>query len=542
MNTSDIGGGSLRWAIETANINPGPHIIDFNIPKSDPGYNVVSDVWLIQPNSPLPGLTVGGTTIDGFTQITTQGDINIFGPEVLIDGTNLSPTGWIFSVESNDNEIKGLTITRAGSVGIKIISGAINNTISNNYIGIDPTGTTAWGNGTGIELSDSASFNTVSDNIISGNTSDGIKISQAGTYYNYIETNIIGLDPSGKVPIPNGGHGVMILNGPTSNFIGVGTSERNIISGNGNNGVNISGTGTNGNYVTSNFIGTDISGTTALGNASSGVTLIDGATSNGIQSNLISGNLMHGVHISGSGTDKNFVRLNIIGGDGQDPPNPLPNGLHGVVITDGAESNWIGTSAPEWGNVILSSGWSGVSIFNSNNNTVMLNAIGTNEEGTATNLGNTYYGAANAILPAFSWSGTVSGPNVTATATDNQGNTSEFSAPFGGLSCSPPIAAVSVAPASGLLATTFRFDASGSTDKEDPISALEVQWDWEDDGTYDTPWSTTKIIDHTFKTTGDHFIRLQVRDTDGLTDSIDQLVKVVQFQPAFIPLVLNMPP
>ena len=602
-------------------------------------------MWLIQPNTLLPSLTGGGTTIDGFTQTTNQGDTNSLGPEIVVDGTFLSTNDWIFSIESSDNVIKGLDIIHADGAAIKIISGAINNTISENYIGIDPTGAAAWGNATGIEISDSASFNTISDNIISGNTLDGIKISGVGTYYNYIETNIIGLAPSGNIPIPNGRHGVMVLNGPTSNFIGIGTEERNIISGNNNYGVYISGTGTSGNYVTSNYIGTDVSGTTAVGNASSGVILIDGAASNGIQSNLISGNLSHGIRISGSGTDNNFVRLNIIGADAQNT-TPLPNGLHGVVITDGAESNWIGTSAPEWGNVIVASGWTGVSIFNSNNNTVMLNAIGTDEGGTATNLGNTYYGVhvegmnntigpgntiayntldgirvdgktitaqsnhitqnsifsngglgielfsngnteliaptitsascqlvegsicagcsveifsdaadegeiyegtttANAILPAFSWNGTVSGLNVTATATDSQGNTSEFSTPFGNISCTPPTAVVTVNPASGPLDTVFSFDASGSTDTEDPTSALEVRWDWEDNGTYDTPWSTTKVINHTFKTTGDHFIRLQVHDTDGLTDSIDQLVKVgkvVQFQPLFIPLVLHKHP
>jgi len=641
-NTNNSGAGSLRQAILDANNNPGPDIIAFNIPDSDPGYVNKHNVWVIQPNSLLPSLTGGNTTIDGTTQTTNQRDTNILGPEVLIEGINLSPTAWIFSVESSDNVIKGLAITGVGGAGIKIISAAMNNTISGNYIGIDPSGSAAWGNGTGIDIFGAASINTISGNVISGNTLDGIKIAGSGTDTNFVKNNFIGLDPTGSVPIPNGRNGILILNGASFNSIGGDTPDQNIISGNTINGVYLSGAGTKHNIVWNNYIGTDLPGTTDVGNINSGVAISDGATDNGIQENLISGNLMHGVFISGSGTNNNFVRLNVIGADVQGT-TPLPNGLHGVVITDGAESNWIGTSAPEWGNVIVSSGWSGVSIFNSNNNTVMLNAIGTNEEGTAINLGNTYYGVhvegmnntigpgntiannwsdgvrvdgktitaqsnhitqnsifsngglgielfsngnteinaptitsvscqlvegsvcsgcsveifsdaadegksyegsttANAILPAFSWSGTVSGPNVTATATDSQGNTSEFSAPFGGLSCSPPIAAVSVAPASGLLATTFRFDASGSTDKEDPTSALEVRWDWEDNGTYDTPWSTTKIIDHTFKTTGDHFIRSQVRDTDGLTDSTDQLVKVVKFQSVFIPIVLNMPP
>ena len=641
-NSNNGGVGSLRQAILDANNNPGPDIIAFNIPDSDPGYVNKHNVWVIQPNSPLPSLTGGGTTIDGFTQTTNQGDKNILGPEVLIEGTNLSATAWIFSIESSDNVIKGLAITGTGGAGIKIISAAMNNTISENYIGIDPGGSSAWGNGTGIDISGSASINTIINNVISGNTLDGIKIAGSGTDSNYVKNNIIGLDPTGSVPIPNGRNGVLILNGASFNSIGGDTPDRNIISGNSINGVYLSGTGTKHNLVWYNYIGTDSTGNTAVGNSQSGVFISDGAQDNIIQDNLISGNVSHGVHISGVGTDNNFVRLNIIGANAQ-VTSPLPNGSHGVAVYDGAQSNWIGTISPQWGNVIVASGWTGVSIFNSNNNTVMLNAIGTNEDGTATNLGNTYYGvhvegmnntigpgntiaynwsdgvrvdgktiiaqsnkitqnsifsngglgielfsngntelnaptintascqliegsvcsgcsveifsdtadegqifegtaAANAILPAFSWSGTVSGPNVTATATDNQGNTSEFSAPFGGLSCNPPTAAVSVNPASGPLATAFRFDASGSTDIEDPTSALEVQWDWEDDGTYDTPWSTTKIIDHTFQTTGDHFIRLQVRDTDGLTDSIDQLVKVILYQPVFIPLVLHKHP
>jgi parallel beta-helix repeat protein len=644
-NTNDSGAGSLRQSIIDSNNNPNPDIIAFNIPLSDPGYNVVSDVWLIQPTTLLPSLTGGATTIDGFTQTVNQGDTNALGPEVLIDGIALSSTSWIFSVESKDNVIKGLTITRAGGAGIKIISTAKDNTITENYIGIDPTGAAAWGNGTGIDIFGSATTNTISGNVISGNTLDGIKIAGTGTDFNTVKNNIIGLDPSGNVPIPNNRHGVMILNGPKYNSIGGDNPYRNIISGNGEYGVYISGIGTDQNLVWYNYIGTDVSGSADRGNALSGVILNDGATSNGIQENLISGNDQHGVYITGSGTNNNRVRLNIIGADAE-ITKLISNGWHNVAVYNDAESNWIGTISPPWGNVIVGASWTGVAIFNSNQNSVMYNAIGTDETGTATNLGNNSYGihvegmnntigisntiafntldgirvdgktvtaqsnpisqnsifsngglgielwsngntelnvptitsascqqiegttcagciveifsdtadegkifegtaSANAVLPAFSWSGTVSGPNVTATSTDHQGNTSEFSAPFGGLSCNSPIATVSVTPTSGPPTTVFRFDASGSTDIEDPTSALEVRWDWEDDGTYDTPWSTTKVINHTFSTIGNHFIRLQVRDTDGMTDSIDQLVKVVslgQFQPLFIPLVLHKHP
>src|SRR5205085_2837591 len=48
--TSDDGPGSLRQAILAANVTPsGPHQIEFNIPKSDAGYNATTGVWTIQP-------------------------------------------------------------------------------------------------------------------------------------------------------------------------------------------------------------------------------------------------------------------------------------------------------------------------------------------------------------------------------------------------------------------------------------------------------------------------------------------------------------
>ena len=90
----------------------------------------------------------------------------------------------------------------------------------------------------------------------------------------------------------------------------------------------------------------------------------------------------------------------------------------------------------------------------------------------------------------------------------------------------PPTASFTVSPTSGDTTTVFNFDASGCSDAEDPVSALEVRWDWTDDGSYDTGWSTTKTASHTYSTAGTHTIRLQVRDTDGLTDSTTRTVTV----------------
>ena len=77
-NTNDSGPGSLREAILCANEHPGPDVIEFAIPMTDPNF-VDADSWLpggdpypdvceIYPESALPTLVDAGTTIDGWTQ------------------------------------------------------------------------------------------------------------------------------------------------------------------------------------------------------------------------------------------------------------------------------------------------------------------------------------------------------------------------------------------------------------------------------------------------------------------------------------------
>ena len=74
-------------------------------------------------------------------------------------------------------------------------------------------------------------------------------------------------------------------------------------------------------------------------------------------------------------------------------------------------------------------------------------------------------------------------------------------------------------PSSGTTNTVFKFDASGSSDFEDAAADLQVCWDWNDDGTCDTTWTTTKTENHTFSVGGTQTVRLQVKDTFGLVAS-----------------------
>jgi len=67
-------------------------------------------------------------------------------------------------------------------------------------------------------------------------------------------------------------------------------------------------------------------------------------------------------------------------------------------------------------------------------------------------------------------------------------------------------------------------DAKNSADAEDRDELLEVRWDWEDDGVWDTDWSAVKTASHAYAASGTYTIRLEVRDTSGLAgDTIRQV-------------------
>lgn len=55
-----------------------------------------------------------------------------------------------------------------------------------------------------------------------------------------------------------------------------------------------------------------------------------------------------------------------------------------------------------------------------------------------------------------------------------------------------PTATFIISPSIGNLSTIFSFDASACTDEQDDASTLEVRWDWNGDGTWDTDYSTEK--------------------------------------------------
>ena len=177
--------------------------------------------------------------------------------------------------------------------------------------------------------------------------------------------------------------GVLVFNAPSNTIGGIVTGARNIISGNTQRGVYLSGAGATGNLVQGNRIGTNAAGTADLGNSLSGVEIGSGASSNTIGGttvaarNIISGNNQHGVYLLGSGTTGNMVRGNYVGTT-VNGTTALGNMLAGVRLV-GVSSNSIGGTASGAGNRIGFNGQNGVRVTGLGTaNLILRNSIFTN--------------------------------------------------------------------------------------------------------------------------------------------------------------------
>ena len=90
----------------------------------------------------------------------------------------------------------------------------------------------------------------------------------------------------------------------------------------------------------------------------------------------------------------------------------------------------------------------------------------------------------------------------------------------------PPTAIFSVLPASGTTSTNFAFDASDCTDNETPTNQLEVRWDFDGNGTWDTNWDTDKTQNHQYGSEATYTAKLEVKDNEGLTDQYTKSITV----------------
>ena len=284
--------------------------------------------------------------------------------------------------------------------GVDIFGGG-SNAVRGNVIGLELVGGFALGNSENGVSIDGSPGNAVGGltagerNVISGNALAGISIEGIASTANVVSGNYIGLDVNGTAARGNGGSGVEIVGASGNTIGGSAAGEGNIISANGDYGVNIVAAGpktsANDNLVLGNRIGTDPTGIADIGNQASGIHIAAGegeSASNNViggikpgSGNLVSGNTESGVQISGVGATGNQLLANMIGTNA-DASAALENDLHGVEIGD-APDNRIGDTVEGSPNMISGNGQTGIFIHGvaAARNAVINNLVGTNAEG-----------------------------------------------------------------------------------------------------------------------------------------------------------------
>lgn len=79
----------------------------------------------------------------------------------------------------------------------------------------------------------------------------------------------------------------------------------------------------------------------------------------------------------------------------------------------------------------------------------------------------------------------------------------------------PPQASMKVVPTTGSTSTLITLDASESSDQEDDASMLKIRVDWENDGVWESEWTTEKTHQQIYEAEGNYVIRFEVMDMDG---------------------------
>jgi uncharacterized repeat protein (TIGR01451 family) len=118
-----------------------------------------------------------------------------------------------------------------------------NTTVAKNRIGTNRAGTAAVPNGVGVQIN--GVDNDVSQNLVSGNTGNGIEIESAARFQR-LNSNVIGQSVSGS-PLGNGGDGLYVAAGNTTDQVAdIGLDGANVIADNAGAGVDVaSGNGVN---------------------------------------------------------------------------------------------------------------------------------------------------------------------------------------------------------------------------------------------------------------------------------------------------------
>ncbi|HET7063971.1 MAG TPA: right-handed parallel beta-helix repeat-containing protein [Rudaea sp.] len=453
-NTNNGGADSLRAAITSTNSNGGG-TIKF-------AFTTGSCPWVISLATELAPL-VGDTSIEGYT--ASGAAVNNIDPGdnasicVILeaDAGQVTPPAHGLVVNSNTVTIQGLGISGFSTAGIDLQGGSAHSVLGNHFGG-NVGGHAMQPNGFDVRIGPGASDSAIGSgdiadrNIIGDAINSGIVLSN-GTSGNQVSGNYIGLGwstgSSSYTNRANGARGIYVA-GDNNTISG------NLIGFNAQAGIVLDSLGAHDNLISENLIGADLVGTN-LGNTGAGIHLIgdsggtgDAPNGNTIRFNTIADNGAQGVLVDvGQG---NRVRKNSIYGNanlgidllpvGANFPQSDDGGLHLLdeanrsqnfpVLTAAKGGNENGTVA---GSLTTTAGDYTIDFYNS---------PGCDPSGFGE--GKSWLGGVSVTVPVpvVGFQGTYSftalpisaplfvtfadGSKITATATDANGNTSEFSA------------------------------------------------------------------------------------------------------------------
>lgn len=338
------------------------------------------------------------------SDLSANGAVTITDNGLTIDGGGVSGVrssgGNGILVNSNNVTIQNLNVSGSGSWGV-VLNGN-NATLSNNIIGKKIDGT-ILGNGLGglIVSGDDAS---ITGNTIEGNLGYGIVLNDTATDVaingNTINNNLnYGISVTASNSTYNGENGGV-------EGIEIGTTSRNIITGNQSGGIFFNGGGGDGTgnvKIQRNYIGLSADGVTTNGNAGEGISssvasldFLIGSNGDGLndadEGNVIAANTSHGISFTNGNTITvagNKIGVNSTGN------TAATNTGDGISINGANVGNVvIGGDAADERNVISGNGTNGVNVNNisaASNVTIQNNYIGVGANGTA-DIGNTLGG------------------------------------------------------------------------------------------------------------------------------------------------------
>jgi hypothetical protein len=456
--------------------------IDGTAAGAVPGLRVIATIGFTIRNLIIKNFQYEGILVEGSDDGIYEG-LEIFNNGR--DGIALVAYNSPFAnYNSANNRIGGITASQRnfiysnGQNGISIITSPLaprypdqNNVIENNYIGLkDNNGNADFGNGwDGIYLERAFGNRIGGDtadrrNVISGNEGNGIWIRGGGSYSNRIVNNFIGTNKDGIAVIGNTWSGIAVSEGAgrrggltvQPNMIGD-VGQGNVIAGNFY-GVALYDSETSENIIRGNFIGTDLGANLNLGNTSGGIAMgrdthdnIIGGAGSG-EGNVIAYNNNPGIFMDNGYNNsirRNRIFLNATLG--------IDLGTNGVTVNDPGDFD---SGANNFQNYpLIGSGSSGGGFTNlggsmsSTANTAFTLDffISPDRDPSGYGEGSTYIGSTtvttdNSGFASFNSSfNTVlnySGFYAAATATDPNGNTSEFS-PATRIGCSYSLSSTS---------------------------------------------------------------------------------------------------